>query len=93
MDYEDKQITCRDCSKDFTWSSRDQQFFAEKGFSAPIRCKECRMKKKGDQGGRHGGQRQMHDIVCKSCGKPGQVPFEPKTDDVLCRDCFNATRN
>lgn len=93
MDYNDIQITCKDCGNEFTWSARDQQFFAEKGFSAPIRCKDCRMKKRGDQGGRQSGPRQMYDIVCKECQKPGQVPFEPRTDDVLCRDCFNGNRD
>jgi len=35
----------------------------------------------------------MHDIVCGSCGRPGQVPFEPRTDKpAYCSDCFDTHR-
>lgn len=41
-EYQDKEIPCVDCpgQKTFTWSARDQEFFAKKQFSAPKRCKE-----------------------------------------------------
>lgn len=33
--------------------------------------------------------REMHKIVCKSCGKEDQVPFKPRDDkDVFCKDCY-----
>lgn len=41
-DYEDKQLTCNDgpAPHTFTWTARDQAFYAEKGFSQPKRCRE-----------------------------------------------------
>ncbi|MCA9388876.1 zinc-ribbon domain containing protein [Candidatus Berkelbacteria bacterium] len=95
---EDKNITCRDCQQEFVWTKGEQDFYAEKGLSAPSRCRDCRTKRKQmrDQGGQgrpmSNGPKEMFDIVCKKCDKPGQVPFKPTSDDVLCRDCFIASR-
>ena len=52
--YQDKELTCADCRGKFLWSAKDQEFFAEKGFSEPKRCKECRQAKKEQRGGERG---------------------------------------
>jgi CxxC-x17-CxxC domain-containing protein len=95
--YRDEIIKCRDCGEDFVFTARDQEFFAEKGFTnKPIRCKDCRNARKRDRydgGGRRGEAREMHDAVCAQCGKPTQVPFIPKNDrPVYCSDCFTRNR-
>jgi len=46
---EDKKIKCIDCHKDFIFTAGKQQFFEEKGYSEPIRCKYCRSKKKAQK--------------------------------------------
>lgn len=47
---EDKTIACKDCGKDFVFSVREQEFYKEKGFTnEPVRCKECRDKKKAER--------------------------------------------
>ena len=51
----DLQLTCNDCGRDFTFTAADQQFFQERGYSTPKRCKPCRQAKKADQGGGGGG--------------------------------------
>jgi hypothetical protein len=38
----DKKIKCIDCYKDFIFTAGEQEFFEEKGYSEPIRCKDCR---------------------------------------------------
>jgi hypothetical protein len=43
---EDKKLTCVDCGKEFIFTAREQEFYAQKGFSEPKRCKECREAKK-----------------------------------------------
>ena len=55
--YQHKELTCADCQNKFIWSAKDQEFFAEKGFSEPKRCKDCRQAKKEQRGGgeRRGG--------------------------------------
>ena len=39
---EDKEITCKDCNQSFVFTAGEQDFFQERGFSEPIRCKPCR---------------------------------------------------
>jgi hypothetical protein len=48
--YTDQHLTCADCGHDFEWSAKDQEFFAEKGFQPPKRCKDCRRAKKEQRG-------------------------------------------
>ena len=46
-EYKDKTIKCVDCGTEFTFTARDQAFYAEKGFNnEPKRCKACRDQKK-----------------------------------------------
>lgn len=47
MELKDKKIVCKDCGNVFYFTVRDQEFYAEKGFkNEPVRCKDCRSKKK-----------------------------------------------
>ncbi len=86
--FNDKTIVCKDCGQEFTFTASEQEFFAEKGFTnEPQRCKPCRNARKGNNNSR--GARQMFSAVCAECGKPCQVPFEPRNDrPVYCSDCF-----
>ena len=90
MAYEDKTLTCRDCSKEFVWTASEQEFYASKGFdNPPSRCPEDRAAHKNARMS----ERQMFDITCSNCGKAAQVPFEPKGDKpVYCSDCFKEQR-
>lgn len=46
--FTDQTLHCCDCSNDFTFTARDQDFFAQKGYATPRRCKSCRdLKKSG----------------------------------------------
>jgi CxxC-x17-CxxC domain-containing protein len=51
--YADKTMTCRDCGKQFTFTAGEQEFYAQRGFSEPARCGECRQARKAgrDSGG------------------------------------------
>lgn len=99
----DQTLNCADCNNAFTFTASEQEFFQQKGFSAPRRCKPCRDAAKAakGQGGGYGGgsrggfgggsrpQREMHDVICGGCGVQTQVPFKPSGDrPVYCRDCF-----
>jgi CxxC-x17-CxxC domain-containing protein len=45
----------------------------------------------GSRGG--GGPREMFSAICGECGKPTQVPFQPRGDrPVYCSDCFAKRR-
>lgn len=42
--FQDKTIVCKDCGHEFTFTAREQEFFAEKGFNnEPQRCKPCKV--------------------------------------------------
>lgn len=95
---QDKTLKCKDCGNDFVWTSGEQQFYQEKGFTnPPSRCQNCRANKKAQMGssrGGNGGHRQDFPITCSNCGKQDTVPFEPKGDKpVLCRNCFKSNRS
>ena len=47
MSFADKTLTCRDCGTEFTFTSGEQEFYAEKGFTnEPTRCTNCRQARK-----------------------------------------------
>ena len=82
---ENKTLICKECGNKFIWTAGEQKFFIDKGLqNIPKRCKICTAKYKA----------QLHEkhpsfwIKCKSCGKKAEVPFEPKSDEVYCEDCF-----
>ena len=92
----DKNLKCRDCGSDFVFTTSEQEFFAQKGFTnEPARCPKCRAARKAASGSFGGGSsdRQMYPAVCAQCGKNTQVPFQPRSDrPVYCSDCFSAQR-
>lgn len=45
--FTDRELTCVDCDSPFVFTSGEQRFFAEKGFTnQPKRCRPCREAKK-----------------------------------------------
>lgn len=84
---EDRTIECEGCGNHFTFSAKEQEFFAEKGFQDPKRCKPCRNKRKSAK--REGNQRQTYEAVCSECGDETQVPFKPSDGrPVYCNTCY-----
>jgi hypothetical protein len=77
--YKDKTLSCRECEADFIFSSEEQDFFHEKGYTnEPVRCKECRAAKKarmdGDQGAQRGGGRGRGGaLTCYNCQGEGHM--------------------
>lgn len=89
--YSDKQLVCRDCGAEFTFTASEQEFYDSKGFTnEPGRCPECRAaRKQQGRGGQSRGPRKMYQATCARCGQTAEVPFEPtEGKPVYCRDCF-----
>ena len=98
MTYQDKQIQCVECGNSFTFTAREQEFFASKGYAnEPKRCLNCRQKRR-TSGGAEGATenaspRQMYPAVCAQCGKECQVPFQPRQGKpVYCSECYSANK-
>lgn len=92
---EDKILICKDCGTEFTFSAREQQFFAEKGFAnQPQRCRDCRQARRSlapDRTPGHAQNRPSFGAVCAECGVETTVPFRPRGDrPVYCRACYSA---
>ena len=91
MTIKDKTIVCKDCGRSFIFRSEEQDFFAEKGYSEPTRCKDCRAARKanvGQSGGRpsrDGGGRPTRD----SAG--GRFP-EREMFTAICAACGKHTQ-
>ena len=87
MELMDMTMNCKDCGKDFIFTTGEQAFYKEKGFeNQPSRCPTCRTAKKRERGG---GARKLYDVNCAECNAPAKVPFQPRQGrPVLCRNCF-----
>lgn len=103
--YSDKDLTCADCGQSFVFTASEQDFYAQRGFSQPLRCSSCRAARKaargtsaGAGGGSYGssydrGPREMFSATCSSCGREAKVPFRPTSGKpVYCSDCFGSRR-
>jgi len=90
--YQDRTLTCRDCSDTFIFSAGEQAFFASKGLvNDPLRCPSCRAAAKRAR--TSGGPREYHAAICAECGGQAMVPFSPRTDrPVYCSSCFDKVR-
>jgi CxxC-x17-CxxC domain-containing protein len=52
--YNDRILTCADCSQEFAFTASEQEFYAQRQFTDPRRCTSCRASRKaarGDTGG------------------------------------------
>jgi CxxC-x17-CxxC domain-containing protein len=90
--YQDRSLTCRDCSEEFTFSAGEQAFYASKSLTNdPQRCPSCRAAAKRARSGE--GPREFHAAVCGACGGQAVVPFAPRNDrPVYCSSCFDKVR-
>lgn len=48
--YADRTLTCADCGQEFAFSSTEQAFYADRGFTEPRRCANCRAARKTARG-------------------------------------------
>ena len=91
MEFSDKTLTCRECSKPFVWTAGEQAFYKERELiNIPARCTECRSNRKE----RLGLQRQpITEVVCAECGLKTTVPFVPRNGKpVYCSTCLAGVR-
>jgi len=73
----DIKIVCRQCGKEFVFTTAEQEFYKQRDFSLPRRCRECRS-----------GQREEAErLLCSQCG----VELE-KGAVMYCENCLANVR-
>ena len=91
---EDLDITCCDCTNNFTFSGKDQLFYHQKQYEAPVRCEDCRKARKNQKpAGR--------DIPCSDCDNTFFFSdaksriFEERgwAEPKRCKDCADAHKS
>lgn len=45
----DKVIKCKSCETEFIFNAGEQEFYKDKGFKEPVRCKECRAERRRER--------------------------------------------
>jgi hypothetical protein len=89
--YSDKEIPCGDCGEGFVFSGRQQEKFAERQWTEPTRCDECREYRK---------QFEHRTLQCVECPEMfdfsvgAQIHYVAMDfeDPTLCRPCRVAKR-
>src|ERR1019366_702476 len=86
MPFADRDVLCVDCGLMFVFSSGEQEFFREKGFTnEPKYSKQCKAERVSGRGRR---PVETH-VICSGCGSNTTVPFKPTQGrPVMCRTCF-----
>jgi CxxC-x17-CxxC domain-containing protein len=95
-EFEDKEILCIDCNRNFIWSTGEQAFYRDKQLqNPPKRCKECKQAKNerlaAITAAQASGVRQRIEVAvnCARCNETTTVPFYPSQGrPVYCRSCF-----
>lgn len=96
----DIKLQCKDCGKEFVFSAGEQEFYKSHNLRPPIRCQDCRKRKKAGlqkPAANEFSQKQnlktgtaQYEIVCSSCNKTTKVPFKPRNPvGILCAECFD----
>lgn len=101
MAFVEKMLKCVECGSEFAFTVQEQELHALRGYTnEPRRCPSCRESRRSERRGSGGMDswsssgmrseaRQMFPAVCASCGKPTEVPFQPRGDrPVYCPDCY-----
>ncbi|MGI8484937.1 MAG: zinc-ribbon domain containing protein [Thermomicrobiales bacterium] len=55
MGMSERTLTCRDCGQEFVFTTGEQEFYQQRGFSDPQRCPTCRQSRKAQRNQSGGG--------------------------------------
>ena len=89
----DKTLTCRDCGTQFTFTEGEQDFYAQKGYTEPGRCPDCRAAKKASRNdGGYGGSYSGGGGGGSYGGGGGYGRSERTMTQVTCANCGKETQ-
>jgi CxxC-x17-CxxC domain-containing protein len=91
MSGSDLLLMCSDCGQEFVFTAGEQQFFQERGYSSPRRCKPCRQAKQNSGGGgAHAPSHAHHEGGGYSAGSGAGAGMSSGTT-VVCASCGQTT--
>jgi len=87
-----------DCVRTFSLTSGEVEFYAQRDFALPKRCKPCRNARKNGKTSvpkiAPPVQQRAADITCANCGRTATVPFRPiPNKPVYCKICWEGIKN
>ena len=89
----DKTLTCRDCGTQFVFTSREQEFYAEKGFTnEPGRCASCRAAYKARRNAAGGGGSSYSSTSSPSSYSSGYDRPQRQMYPAVCSSCGKDTQ-
>ncbi|MBN1190054.1 MAG: zinc-ribbon domain containing protein [Dehalococcoidales bacterium] len=83
--YSDITITCNQCGKKFVFSEDEQEFYRGKGYSPPLRCKQCRSARQQSTNACTGCSNKLIEgspLYCAACYINVHLEFEQKTREL-----------
>jgi CxxC-x17-CxxC domain-containing protein len=87
--FADKTITCRECGVNFIFTSGEQEFYSQKGFTnEPGRCPECRAARRS--GAPRSGGGGGYDTYGMGMGEYRRGPRE--MHETACASCGGVAR-
>lgn len=92
FDFQDKQLTCSDCTEQFLFSVSEQAFYKEKNLkNEPRRCPNCRIISRLRRDGID--PTQTAEVCCVDCSAVTRVPFLPRGHKpIYCPTCLHARK-
>ena len=92
----DQILVCASCGTEFNFTAAEQEFYQQKGFAAPKRCKPCREAAKAQRNSGGSGSSGGYDSPRPSYGGGGfggggQRP-QRELHDATCASCGISTQ-
>jgi CxxC-x17-CxxC domain-containing protein len=92
MNYTDTEIECQDCNNVFAFTAKEAQFYEEKQFAPPKRCRDCRDIRKQNKAGRDGGGQGNGGGQNRGGNSRGNDRGTRELFDAVCSDCGKDTQ-
>ena len=92
-DIQEKLLVCKDCHRKFTFTTKEQKDFGQKGWAAPVRCRYCRRQKSILNLVLKDGVPMSDEIkfseVCDKCSRPFYTKVKRRSGiNLYCDDCW-----
>ena len=91
--FEDMEITCIECSRVFTWSAGEQDYYRSRDLKQPKMCKPCREERRRRNKGQIWGARvamtdvETRRVLCSRCQSLASKTVSQTHGRAVCPRC------